>query len=70
MGGVNQTDAKDRAALEQWLQGNVFALDNLGRGDEIPGLTIYVSCPDPSAKESPLVRNLESRGVIFKWDGA
>ena len=30
-------DAEDRAALELWLRGNVFALDNLGRGDEIPG---------------------------------
>lgn len=68
MGGVNHTEAKDRAALEQWLRGNVFALDNLGRGDEMQGLTIYVDCPDPTAKDSPLVRSLEARGVIFKWE--
>jgi len=30
MAGVNQTTAEDREALEMWLRGNVFALDNLG----------------------------------------
>jgi hypothetical protein len=68
MAGVQYVEAKDRAALEQWLRGNVFALDNLGRGDEIPGLTVYAKCPDPSAKASHLVMSLESRGVIFKWE--
>jgi hypothetical protein len=68
MAGVQQTQANDRAALELWLRGNVFALDNLDRGDEIPGMTIYVKCPDPAAKTSALVRALEARGVIFEWE--
>jgi len=68
MAGVLQTQAKDRAALELWLRGNVFALDNLGRGDEIPGLTVYVKCPDPTARASPLVMTLEARGVTFEWE--
>jgi hypothetical protein len=68
MAGVNQTAAKDRGALEMWLRGNVFALDNLGRGDEMQGLKLYVTCPDPTAKESPLVRALEARGVNFVWE--
>jgi hypothetical protein len=70
MAGVQHVEAKDCAALELWLRGNVFALDNLGRGDEIQGLTVYVECPDPTARTSPLVMNLESRGAIFQWDVA
>jgi hypothetical protein len=65
MAGVQQTQARDRTALELWLRVNVFALDNLGRSNEIPGMTIYVKCPDPTAKTSPLVRALQGRGVIF-----
>jgi hypothetical protein len=68
MAGVTQTEAKNRGELEVWLRGNVFALDNLGRGDEIHGLKVYVKCPDPAARNSPLVMALEARGVIFKWE--
>jgi hypothetical protein len=41
---------------------------SLGRGDEMQGLKLYVTCPDPTAKESPLVRALEARGVNFVWE--
>ena len=46
----------------------MFALDNPGRGDEIPGLTICVNCADPTAQTSGLVVSLESRGVVFRLE--
>lgn len=68
MAGFQFVDAKDVAELELWLRGNVFALDQVGKGDEIPGLTVHVKCSDPLARQSRMVRNLESRGVIFNWE--
>jgi hypothetical protein len=53
--------------LDQKLRGEVLALDNLGRGDEIYG-TVIVSYVDEGVKGASLVPELESRGVKFQWD--
>lgn len=59
-------DVATAADLESRLRNEIFALDNLGRGDEING-TVTVDCPDQSARTSILVAQLESRGVVFLW---
>jgi hypothetical protein len=44
----------------------IFALDAIGRGDEISGsLNVYYS--DESAKSASLIRALEGRGVSVVW---
>lgn len=45
---------------------DIFALDMLGRGDEISG-TLHVSYTDESVKDAALVPALENRGVFIEW---
>lgn len=52
--------------LDIKLRNEIFALDNLGRGDEVYG-TVSVVYSDDNAKTSRLVAQLESRGVAFTW---
>jgi len=59
-------EVKGAEDLEIKLRNEIFALDNLGRGDEIYG-TVSVVYSDDNAKTSSLVAQLESRGVAFIW---
>lgn len=59
-------DVESAADLDIKLRNEIFALDNLGRGDEIHG-TVSVVYSDENAKTSSLVAQLESRGVAFIW---
>jgi hypothetical protein len=59
-------DVESAADLDMKLRNEIFALDNLGRGDEIYG-TVSVVYSDDNAKTSSLVAQLESRGVAFIW---
>ena len=52
--------------LDVKLRNEIFALDNLGRGDEVYG-TVSVVYSDENAKTSSLVAQLEARGVVFTW---
>ena len=45
---------------------DIFALDMVGRGDEICG-TLHVVYSDESVKRATLVPELESRGVAIEW---
>jgi len=45
---------------------DIFALDLVGRGDEIGG-TLYVDYADESVKQATLIPLLESRGVVIEW---
>jgi hypothetical protein len=44
----------------------IFALDSIGRGDEICGV-LYVDYADESAKAASLIPVLEGRGVKIVW---
>lgn len=44
----------------------IFALDNIGRGDEISGI-LNVRYTDESVKIASLIPRLESRGVEIIW---
>ena len=59
-------EVEDVTDLDIKLRNEIFALDNLGRGDEIYG-TVSVVYSDENAKSSNLVAQLESRGVTFNW---
>lgn len=59
-------EVKGAEDLDIKLRSEIFALDNLGRGDEIYG-TVSVVYSDDNAKTSSLVAQLESRGVAFVW---
>jgi hypothetical protein len=45
---------------------DIFALDMVGRGDEISG-TLLVYYTDDSVKNAALVPALENRGVFIDW---
>jgi hypothetical protein len=45
---------------------DIFALDNLGRGDEISG-TLNVEYSDESVKQAFMLLLLEARGVHIAW---
>jgi hypothetical protein len=45
---------------------DIFALDQVGRGDEISG-TLYINYSDESAKLAHLLPTLERRGVAIVW---
>jgi hypothetical protein len=45
---------------------DIFALDLVGRGDEIGG-TLYVNYSDDAVKEASLIGTLERRGVNIIW---
>ena len=57
--------AKTATELDAKLR-EIFALDNVGRGDEISG-TLYIDYSDESVKLATLVPTLESRGVAIVW---
>jgi hypothetical protein len=59
-------DVKNAAELDVKLRSEIFALDNLGRGNEIYG-TVSVVYSENDARMSSLVAQLESRGVVFVW---
>lgn len=59
-------DVKNAAELDFKLRNEIFALDNLGRGNEIYG-TVSVVYSEEVAKTSSLVAQLESRSVVFVW---
>ena len=59
-------DVANAAELDMKPRGDVFALDNLVRGDEIHG-RISVTCPANLVKTSSLVSQLEARGIEFVW---
>ena len=59
-------NVENAADLDIKLRNEIFALDNLGRGDEIYG-TVSVVYSDDNAKTSSMVAQLESRGVAFIW---
>jgi len=45
---------------------DIFALDSVGRGDEISG-TLYVDYSDESVKQASLLPYLRGRGVTVEW---
>jgi hypothetical protein len=45
---------------------DIFALDLVGRGNEICG-TLYVGYSDESVKQASLVLSLQARGVKIAW---
>jgi len=56
---------KTAAELDAEIR-DIFALDVIGRGDEIGG-TLHVNYSDESVKQASLVSTLESRGVTIVW---
>jgi hypothetical protein len=56
---------KTAAELDAEIR-DIFALDVVGRGDEIAG-TLYVDYPDEAVKEASLIATLERRGVDIVW---
>jgi hypothetical protein len=59
-------DAVTAGELDGKLRGEILALDNLGRGDEIRG-TVHVTYSDESVKQAILIPLLQGRGVVFDW---
>jgi hypothetical protein len=59
-------NVENAAELDVKLRNEIFALDNLDRGNEVYG-SISVIYSDDDAKMSSLVAQLEARGVIFIW---
>jgi hypothetical protein len=45
---------------------DIFALDMVGRGDEISG-TLHVYYTDDSVRNAAQVPTLENRGVFVEW---
>ena len=45
---------------------DIFALDMVGRGDEISG-TLHVNYTDDSVRNAALAPELENRGVFIEW---
>jgi hypothetical protein len=45
---------------------DIFALDDVGRGNEIGG-TLHVHYPHESVKEASLIPLLEARSVAIEW---
>ena len=45
---------------------DIFALDLVGRGDQISG-TLHVEYADESVKQASLIPRLEARGVTIEW---
>lgn len=45
---------------------DIFALDMVGKSDEISG-TLHVDYTDESVKQAALVPTLQSRGVFIEW---
>ena len=58
--------ADQRQELDSKLRGEILALDNVGRGDEIHG-SIEVIYSDDRVKGCSLIGLLEERGVAFSW---
>jgi hypothetical protein len=54
------------AELDQKIRGEILALDNLGRGDEMHG-TVHVTYSDDGVKLAGLLPLLEARGIAFTW---
>lgn len=48
---------------------DIFALDMVGRGDEISG-TLHVNYTDEAAKQASLLPALQARGVSINWNKA
>jgi hypothetical protein len=62
---TRECNVKTAAELNSQIQ-DIFALDSLGRGDEICG-TLHVRYSDDLVKSASLVPVLEARGVIIAW---
>jgi hypothetical protein len=60
-----QCDVKTAAELDAEIR-DIFALDLVGRGDEICG-TLYVDYSDESVKLASLISRLEDRAVTIEW---
>ena len=45
---------------------DIFALDLVGRGDQISG-TLHIEYTDESVKQAKLLSQLEGRGVTIEW---
>ena len=58
--------ADQRLELDSKLRGEILALDNIGRGDEIHG-SIGVIYSGDRVKGCSLIGPLEARGVAFSW---
>jgi hypothetical protein len=58
-------DVKTAAELDAEIR-DIFALDAVGRGDEISG-TFYVNYSDESVKQAGLIPALERRDVRIVW---
>ena len=58
-------EVKSAAELDAQIR-DIFALDLVGRGDEIGG-TLYVSYSDESVRRASLLSTLERRGVTIVW---
>lgn len=56
---------KTAAELDAEIR-EIFALDKVGRGEEIGG-TLYVHYSHESVKEAELIPLLEKRGVQIAW---
>jgi hypothetical protein len=58
-------NVKSAAELDSKIR-EIWALENVGRGDEIHG-ALYVEFSDDSVKEAHLIPWLERRGVTVVW---
>jgi hypothetical protein len=56
---------KTAAELDAEIR-SIFALDHVGRGDEIGGI-LHVDYTDESVKQASLIPLLERRGVVIEW---
>jgi hypothetical protein len=58
-------EVKTPAELDAEIR-DIFALDSVGRGDEVSG-TLYVDYTDESVKKASLLPTLQRRGVAIVW---
>ena len=60
-----QCVVRSAAELDTQIR-EIFALDMVGRGDEISG-TLYVDYSDEAVRSASLIPMLVSRGVHLEW---
>jgi len=58
-------DVNSAAELDAEIR-DIFALDQVGRGDEISG-TLYIDYVGEATKSASLIPTLEARGVGIVW---
>jgi hypothetical protein len=52
--------------LDSKIRGEIAALENLGRGDEMHG-TVHVEYSDEAIKNASLIPWLRNKGIAIEW---